>query len=456
MSAGRSSEATVDRSRPPRPETFRELELPPVERFRLSSGVRVRVLERPRLPEVSIRLAVDAGAVTEAPDRSGVAELTGRLLTEGADGRSAMEVAEWLDRLGAGFSATVTYDAAVVSMHLLEDTLAESLDFLRSVVRDPAFEPEEVERIRDERLDEIERDRDEPDTVADETLVASVYGSHPYGRPSDGLKPTVESLDDRTVRSFHGRRYGADGAALVVCGDVDARRVRRLLEERFGDWDRGERSEGPPETPDRPVAAGDTVLVDRPGSAQAEIRIGGVGAPRSTGDYFPLKVMNAVLGGLFNSRVNMNLREDKGWTYGARTGFRYRRGAGPFVASAAVETGATAAALREMEDEMRGMAERPPEGDELELAKNNLTLSLPRKFETPSQVSRRMMTQILYGLEEDYWERYRERVEAVTRDEVAEVAGRYLDPDRMVRVAVADAGTVREELEELGELEVRG
>lgn len=450
-----SSEATVDRSRPPRPESPRQLELPPVERFRLSSGVRVWVLERPRLPEVSVRLAIDAGAASEAADRSGVAELTGRLLTEGADGRSAMEVAEWLDRLGAGFSAAVTYDAAVVSMHLLEDTLEESLDFLRAVVRDPAFEPDEVERIRDERLDEIERDRDEPDTVANETLIASVYGSHPYGRPSDGLRPTVEALDAGAVRSFHRRRYGADGAALAVCGDVDARRVRRLLEERFGDWGRGEGAEDPPETPDRPVAAGDTVLVDRPGSAQSEIRIGGVGAPRSTADYFPLKVMNAVLGGLFNSRVNMNLREEKGWTYGARTLFRHRRGAGPFVASAAVETGVTADALREMEEEMRGMSERPPEGDELELAKNNLTLSLPRKFETPSQVSRRMITQLLYGLEEDYWERYRERVEAVTRDQVAEVAERYLDPDRMVRVAVSDASEVREDLEELGQLELR-
>jgi len=450
-----SGEATVDRSRPPRPEPPRELALPPVERFRLSSGVRVWVLEKPRLPEVSVRMVADAGAAVEPAERSGVAEITGRLLTEGAAGRSAMEVAEWLDRLGAGFSAAVTYDAALVSMHLLEDTLEESLDFLRAVVREPAFEAGEVERIRDERLDEIERDRDEPDTVADETLIASIYGSHPYGRPSGGLAPTVEKLDDEAVRSFHGSRYAADGAAFVVCGDVEARRVRRLLEERFGDLDRGEASEGPPETPDRPVAAGDTVLVDRPGSAQAEIRIGGVGAPRSTEDYFDIKVMNAVLGGLFNSRMNMNLREEKGWTYGARTGFRHRRGAGPFVASAAVETGATAAALREMEKEMRGMAERPPEGEELELAKNNLTLSLPRKFETPSQVGRRLVTQLLYDLDEDYWERYRERVDAVTREQVAEAAERYLDPDGLVRVAVADADEVAGELEELGELEVR-
>ncbi len=450
-----SSGATVDRSRPPRPESPRQLELPPVERFRLSSGVRVWVMERPRLPEISVRLAIDAGAASEAADRSGVAELTGRLLTEGVAGRSAMEVAEWLDRLGAGFNAAVTYDAAIVSMHLLEDTLEESLDFLRAVVRDPAFEPDEVERIRDERLDEIERDRDEPDTVADETLIASVYGSHPYGRPSDGLKPTVEALDAGAVQSFHERRYGADDAALAVCGDVDARRVRRMLEERFGDWRRSEGAGDPPETPDRPVTSGDTVLVDRPGSAQSEVRIGGVGAPRNTTDYFPLRVMNAVLGGLFNSRVNMNLREEKGWTYGARTLFRHRRGAGPFVASAAVETGVTADALHELEEEMRGMAARPPEGDELELAKNNLTLSLPRKFETPSQVSRRMIIQLFYGLEQDYWERYRERVEAVTRDDVAEVAERYLDPDRMVRVAVADGAEVREDLEGLGQLEVR-
>ncbi len=449
------SRPAPDRGRPPEPGSARPLELPEIRSFTLGSGVRVRTLERPDLPEVSIRVLLEAGAGAEPPERSGVAELTGRLLTEGAGGRSAREMARWLDRMGASFSVQVSHDLAMVSVHLLRDVLPDALDYLAAALREPAFEEEEVERIRSERLDEIERERDDAATVADEALAAAVYGGHPYGRPAAGLYPTVAAADAPAIRRYHRGRYGASGASMVVCGDVGLAELREGLEGRFGDWAGGGGPEDLAAEPEAPVAGADVVLVDRPGSAQSEIRMGGVGITRDDAAFHAAQMANAILGGLFNSRLNMNLREDKGWTYGARTSFRARRGRGPFVARAAVDTPVTADAFREMEEEIRGLVRRPPSPEEMALARNALTLSLPRQFETVSQVSGKVATQVAYGLGDDYWERYRDRVEAVTPEEVVAVAERYLDPSRLVRVAVGDASEVASDLGELGTLEVR-
>ncbi len=409
--------------------------------------------ENHRVPEVSLRLAVEAGAGAEPGTQGGVAELTARLLTEGAGERDAYGVATWLDRLGAGFHAAVSYDAAILSMHFLSEVTEEVLAFLATVVRHPRFDDEEVERVRAERLDEIEREQDEPATVADHRLIEAVYGNHLYGRPAAGKRETVERLGPEEVRAFHGTRYGPRDAFLVACGDVFPMELRESLERRLGDWTDGAgRQEGPPIP--KPRASGGVVLVDRPGSPQAEVRVGAPGAAYGAPDQFAIIVANAVLGGLFNSRLNMNLREEKGWTYGARSLFRFRRGAGPFVARTAVETPVTAATFQEILGELRGLAARPPSDEELRLAKNALTLSLPLQFETNGQVVRRVSKQLLYGLPEDYWERYRERVEAVSREEVAAAAERYMDPERMEMVTVTDAAATRESLAEVAPLAV--
>lgn len=448
--------AGVDRTRPPAPDPVPELRLPEFRRFRLDGGLEVRVAERHDLPEVSLQLLVEAGASAEPSDRAGVAELAGRLLTEGAGSRDAMGVAEWLDRLGAVFHAAIRYDVATLSMHFLSEVTPGALDFLATVVREPRFDPEEVERVRKERLDEIERERDEPAIVADLALVEAIYGGdHLYGRSSGGDEESVSRLDRESVRAFHELRYGAAGAALVVCGDVRAEELRDDLERRFGGWGPGAGRPPPPEAPERPVGAGRVVLVDRPGSPQAEIRLGTVGMAYASPDLFPARVANAVLGGLFNSRLNMNLREEKGWTYGARTSFRFRRGPGPFVARTAVETAVTARAVSEILAEVEGLAERPPSDEEIRLAKNAMTLSLPLQFETNGQVSRKIARQLTYDLPDDYWVTYRDRVEAVRPEEILAVAERYLPIRQMAVVVVTDAASVRDELEELAPVEVR-
>jgi len=442
----------VSRDRRPSAGQPRPLRLPEFETFELSSGIEVWVATRHTVPEVSLRLILEAGATHDDPERAGVGDLTGRLLTEGAADRDARAMAEWIDRLGAAFHASIRYDVAVLSMHFLPEVTAEALDYLATVARHPTYDPDEVTRVRGERLDEVTRDGDEPAIVADVSLIAAVYEDHPYGRPADGLWDTVSRIDVEDVRAFHARRYSSSDARIVVCGDVEPELLRDGLEARFGDWAAATGRSAPPERPSGGGRPG-TLLIDRPGSPQAELRIGAVGAAHSTPDQYAISMANAILGGLFNSRMNMNLREDKGWTYGARTSFLLRRGAGPFVARTAVETGVTADAIEEMHAEIRGMRETPPTDEEIALARNALTLSLPLQFETASAIGRRVTRQLVYDLPRDYWETYRARIEAVTRDDVLAACERYLHEDGLTTLVVADGAVAAPHLERLGPVE---
>ena len=444
----------LDRSSPPESGTRPALRLPRSERYSLTNGLDVLILARPGLPEASLRLITEAGAALEPESECGVAELTGRLLTEGAAGRDAMQMAEWLDRLGAAFTVSASYDVTMVSMHSLSETLSGALDYLAAATREPDFSVAETERVRQERLDEIERDRDEPSIVATRRLISAVYGEHPYGRPADGTYESVSALDAESVRRFHHRRYTSGGAALIVSGDIDPEELVADLERRFGDWAPGAERLQLPVVPAHPLRPGRALIVDRPGSAQSEIRIGTIGAPFQTDDLYAATLGNAILGGLFSSRINMNLREDKGWTYGARSAFHFRRGAGPFVAQTAVETPVTADAVAEMMAEIRGMVSNPPSEEEMSLAKNALTLSLPRQFETTSQVTGKLARQVIFGLPEDYWERYPERINAVSRDQVVAAMERYLDAEQLVLLVVGDAGTIEPGLRAFGPTEV--
>ncbi len=404
------------------------LRLPEFRVFHPSDHLQLWVAEHGVVPEVSLRLLLDAGAAAEDANQAGVAELTARLLTEGAGDRDAVGMAEWLDRLGAAFRASVQYDIATMAMHCLSDVTEGALDFLATVLREPRFQEHEVDRVRGERLDEIERQFDEPAIVADHALIDAVYGKGLYARPAGGKADTVSSLQAADVRAYHAARYSSAGAVLILCGAVDGDRAADLVSARLGDWPAVGPASPVPECPAGPAVEGGVIVIDRPGSPQAEIRIGTVGAAHGTQDLFSIIVANAILGGLFNSRINMNLREDKGWTYGA---------------------------FQEMLAEIRGMTERPPDPDEMRLAKNALTLSLPLQFETAGQVAGKVARQLIYRLPADYWETYRDNVEAVTSGDVVRVCERYLTEDRLVLLAVTDAEATAGTLDALGPVTVR-
>ncbi|WP_419163295.1 M16 family metallopeptidase [Candidatus Palauibacter sp.] len=444
---------TPDRTTRPAPAAPRPLALPGFERHRLPNGLRLEFAERRDIPEVSLRLVLENGAGAEPPSRAGLAELTARLLTAGTPNRDAMDVARWLDRLGAGYHATAGYSVGTVSMHFLTEVFEEALDFLAATVLDSDFPEREVDRLRAERLDEIERQGDDPATVANLATIAELYGDGLYGRSMAGTSDTVAEISRDAVREFHEARFRPSESLLIVCGDVAPERLGPAVEARFGAWSGHAARVEPPPPPSAPES--EVILIDRPGSPQTEIRVATIGVPYGTGDHHAIIVANAILGGLFNSRINLNLREDKGWTYGARTGFRFRRGAGPFVARTAVETARTGPAFEEILREIEAMCTQQVTPEEMKLARNALTLSLPLQFETAAQICGKVSRQRIFDLPDDYWETYRGRIDAVTPDQVREVCRKYLDRDRLTLLAVGDAAAAGPTLGGLGAVDVR-
>lgn len=433
---------------PPRP-----LVLPRFTRLDGTGDLDVRYAHRPGVPEVSVRMVLEAGAGAEPSERRGLAHLTTRLLTEGTAGKDAVEMARWIDRLGVGFEASAGYAVATLSVHTLSDVFDEAIDLLGTVLRDPVFPDREVERVRAERLDKIDRQTDEPAIVAGHAVIETLYEEGLYGKPAGGVRETVESITADDIRGFHAERYRAGGSILLVCGDVEPGRVASVVAERLSDWTGHAPRPEPPATPPAPEPG--VILIDRPGSPQAEVRVATIGVPYGTDDYYAIVVANAILGGLFNSRVNMNLREDKGWTYGARSSFSFRRGAGPFTVQTAVETAVTADAFDEILMEIDTMRNELVGEDEMELAKHALTLSLPLQFETAAQVTRRISRLHIFDLDDDYWETYRERIEGVTAEEVREVCRTYLSRERLTLLAVTDAEQTIEAMRRFGSVDRR-
>ena len=442
-----------DRSRPPRPQPERPLPVHPQVRLQLANGIDLTHVHHGVLPGVMLAIALPAGSASVGVSRAGLASLVARVIPEGAGGRDSREMAVWLDRIGAQLTVSAGYDSMVLRLHTLTESLEPALDALAAVCMAPDFPEAEVERCRGERLDAIRRARDEPSEVASDLIAELMFGEHPYGRLSRGRESTVEGLERRDLAAFHAERFDPRSAVLVAGGRLPPD-FEEQVTSRFGSWSAGGGEAASPGD----VAGVDSpsiVLVDRPGSRQSEIRIGGIGLRRGDPQEAALRVANAILGGLFNSRLNLNLREEKGWTYGARSSLSLRRARGPIVLKAAVETGATAAAIREMFSEVSRLGEERPSPGEMRTAAGALTRSLPLRFETSAQIVGRIVEERVYGLPPDYWQRFSAMIEAVQPEQVRAVSSRLLSPAAMSVVVVGDAAAVRSDLESLGTVQVR-
>ena len=328
--------------------------------------------------------------------------------------------------------------------------LDKALDIYADVVTNPAFNDDELKRSRARRLTSVKQQRDDATTIANIVYASILYGrNHPYGHPAIGDEDSLNAIKAAAVRHFYESFYRPNNSTLIVVGDVKPAAILPKLEQAFGGWQRGDVP-----TVDIPAAhnreQAQIYIVDRPGSAQSVISIGQIGVARSTPDYFPLLVLNTMLGGQFVSRVNLNLREDKGYTYGARTSFDYRRGPGPFAASAGVFTNVTKESVAEFMKELRGVrGEIPITEKELEFSKQAIIRGFPRGFETPGQMANRLSDVVLYDLPDDYFNSYIQKVRAVTLDDVQRVANRYLDPAKMAIVVVGDRKVIEPGLRSL-------
>jgi zinc protease len=444
------------RNEPPAPGTARALQVPVPELFELPNGLKVFVNERPALPFVSASLVVKTGSAANPGNKPGLANFTAAMLDEGTTTRAALDIADQVSQLGGTLFTSSSADSMQVSGGSLRRTFPDLLGVMSDVILHPTFPAEEVERQRASRLASIRQQRDNANTVANNSMFAALYGSnHPYGYPELGTEPSNQNMTRDDMQAFWARHFVPNNAALIVSGQITPEDLRPLVEEAFGGWTRGDLAETAAGNPITTNAR--LVLVDRPGAPQTQLRVASIGVPRSTPDYEALLVMNEALGGLFSSRINLNLREQKGYSYGARSQFTFFRLPGPFIVSSGVRTDVTAPAVTEIFREIDRIRTEPMTGEELTLSKDSLIRSLPAQFETSQSVSSSTADIYLHDLGLDYYTKINARLSAVTTAQAQAAAERYLDPARLIVVAVGDAAQIRQPLQalKLGPVEVR-
>jgi zinc protease len=436
----------------PVPGTPRPYEFPPFRRDRLSNGLRLITVHLPGRPLVTATLLLPNGAADEPADQAGATVLAARALSEGTERYDAIALIEASERLGATLHAEAGWDATSAGVDVPAARLEPALDLLAEMVARPTFPEAEVERLRDERLNDLLQARADPRRRADEAFAETLYAREsPYHRPSGGTKETVARLDGRRLRAAYARGVNPAGATLIVAGDLTGLDVPGMSEKLFGSWAADPKARLPGPVVDRSEVTSRFVrVIHRPGAVQTEIRIGHRGVPRLIPDFHALSVMGAILGGLFNSRLNMKLREEKGYTYGAHAGYDTRRGAGPFSARAAVNTEVTVPAITDFLQELNRIRDEPVGEDELRSARDFLVGVFPLRFETPGAVVGALTGMVVHDLPDDELARYRPAIEAVTARDVETAARSRLEPDRSAIVLVGDVDAFGRDLEAAG------
>jgi zinc protease len=444
------------RANPPPTGPPSKLSLPVPASFKLANGLTVLLVEQHHLPIVSANLVVLSGSDANPVDKPGVASFTAQMLPEGTGRRSSNQIADDAAQIGSEIRESSASDQSSVSIRTLKPNVDEAFNLLSDVVLHPKFDPAEIERIRKIRETDILQIQDDPTQLAIGVMLKAVYGAnHPYGYREEGTIDVNKIISRDDMVKMWQRGYAPGNSALVLTGDLARDEARRLAEKYFGDWKgTSERHEPPPVSVKTTRAIS---IVDKPGAAQTFVIVAGLGVPRSTPDYVPLEVMNNVLGGLFSSRINSNLREEHGYTYGGFSFFMYRRGPGLFVAGGGIRTDATAPAIQELFKELERIRTSPPTADELNLASGSFAHSLAGLFESSQQTATTIGDMFTYNLPLDYYQQLPGKIDAVTTEDVQRMAEKYIHPDTSVVIGAGDRAKIEDSLKKLaiGPVEVR-
>jgi zinc protease len=438
----------------PAPSTPREFHFPAFERDTLQNGMGLVVAPMHRLPVVTAILVIAGGAATESEGMEGVSDIVARVLSEGTEQKSADELVMALERLGTSVSASADWESTILKMTVLSPRLPAALSLMSEMVTSPRFENASIERLREERLSEIIQTRSEPRVLADEVFSATLYDQMSrYAVPVGGSATSVAGITEKDVRQYHTANYQPQAATLILAGDIDAEQAEKAASAAFCDW---QKRSAAPATRVLSARGGDQKvrLVDRTGAQQSELRMGHIAVPRSVPEYFSIVVMNAVLGGLFSSRINLNLREVHGYTYGASSYFDWRKDKGPFVISSAVQSDVTGAAITEILKEIDKIRETEIANDELTLATSYLAGVFPIRYETADAVASGLASLVIFDLPEQYFTSYRDNILSVTSKDVRAAAESFLHPEQLKIVVAGNPSLVEPQLRSLGSGEV--
>jgi zinc protease len=445
----------IDRTRLPVPIEDRPFHFPRIARRSLPNGLELRAVAHRSVPVAAMVLLVPGGSSVDPPHAHGLVSITAGLLDEGSRGQSALEIADRVARIGGDLDLEVGMDAVIVGLTTIDRFLEAGLEMVHEIVTEPNLANDDFNRIRNLRLERLRQMKDHAGAMADRAFARVLYGDHPYGHLSLGAEAALNALTIDDAAALHAAMFGPAGATLIIVGDRAEDELLDAATAVFERWsalaspttiDRNAAVAPPPAAPEVKLA-----VVTRPGAAQSELRIGHACAPRSTPDYPELLILNTILGGDFVSRLNLNLREQKGFTYGVRTGFNLRRGIGPFVMQTSVGTDVTGPALHEAWREIRDIAaSRPATDQEVAHAFASVSKGYPRGFETAGQVARSVAQLALHGLPDSYFEEFVPKLSQVTAADVTRAARRYLDPEKMTTVIVGDLDKIAGSLPGLG------
>jgi zinc protease len=427
----------------PQPGPTRSYHFPVFHDEMLPSGIRLVTAPVAKLPVVTVLVVVDAGSANDPAGKEGVAALTAATLLEGSERFDGAELAEKFEQLGTSVESGADWDSAFIKITVLSGQLEQATRLLGEAISSPVFPEREIERAKAERLAEILQLETEPRGLADEKFSEFLYTEESrYSKPDEGSTESVSALSRKDVEEFYRSGYRSGSTTVIIAGDMSTEAGHELITRAFLRWPSGR-------APDRPlIATARTTrksihIVDKPEASQSELRTGHIGLPRNHPDFFPTLVMNAVLGGLFGSRINLNLREAHGYTYGASSFYDWRRGPGPFVVSTAVQSEVTALALREILLEIDRIRDERISEEELSLARDYLDGVFPIRYETTAAIASALAALVIYDLPADYYDSYRKNVRGVSADAVLQAARSHLHPEELQTIVVGDARVIR-------------
>lgn len=440
--------AQFDRTTPPQPSASPSLKLPTVQRTTLSNGLNIWLVEHHELPVVYMQMVIKTGADADPMGKAGVASMTADMLDEGTINRTALQLADEIDFIGADISTSANYDASYANLLTLKEHLDRAMELYADVLLHPSFPASEFDRLKKELLASLMQQKDRPDAVATNVFYSRLFGTnHPYGYQISGTEETVNAMLLDDAYTFYRTYYVPNNATLIIVGDITKDEAVKVCEKYLSSWTKADLPAtmvAKPENNDKTTI----YLVDKPNAPQSQIRIGDVGLARNSEDFYAINILNQLLGSS-NGRLFLNLREGKGYTYGAYAQFSLRKAEGPFVAYAGVRTDVTDSSMIEFMKELNRVRDELASEEEFTMYKNAVIQRLPRVFETPQQIAGQIGSLALYDLPDNYFDSIVEKYNAVTREDIQRVAKKYIRPDNLVITIVGDKEAVKEKLEKL-------
>ncbi|MBI5403723.1 MAG: insulinase family protein [Ignavibacteriae bacterium] len=451
-----SFEFNLDRSKPPVVAKSKDVKFPAYFEAKLANGIKVFVIEDDKIPLVTAKFVMKTGTYDElafGEDKSGLASITSDLLVKGTEGMNAVKVAETVDYFGASLNSGCEYDATYLALTSLKKYFTDLFGLASRLLMNPSFLEEEIEREKQQITNSLLSYLDEGSFLSERAYKINVYKNSPYKLNIEGKISSVENIRQEYIKEFFGKYFNPQNLVIAIVGDIKKNEALALVNSKFGNWNPGKHSTGAAYT-DILGEKTKIIAVEKKGAVQSEILMGHLGVNRNTPDFIPVMVMNTLLGGFFTSRINKNLREVNGYTYGARSYFNFRKFSGDFCIETNVENSLTYNAVNEIIKELNILRNEKITADELDSVKNYLSGSFPLQLETPNAIANKILNLELYGIGKDFYESYITRINEVSIDDVKRVSQEYIHPDKLVISIAGNTGIIKSSMEQIAEVEV--